>query len=72
MKTFQIGEVVRINSGGPPMTVRAITQTGAVKVYFFDDDGDPCTGTFGANMLTLVPDDEAERERAKWSGRETF
>ena len=38
MSRFKIGDVVLLNSGGPPMTVTGITSDGLVDVAWFDGD----------------------------------
>lgn len=40
MDNFKIGSVVGLKSGGPLMTVREVTDTTVVLVYWSDKEGD--------------------------------
>ncbi len=66
MSEFKVGDVVRLKSGGPPMTVRD-TAAGQIICQWYDfTGGKTVEGTFGE--LTLVPyppDAVSELDRRK-------
>lgn len=50
-REFDVGDVVRLKSGGPPMTVEAI-EGGAARVVWFDDQHLTHRETFPKLALT--------------------
>ena len=51
MKT---GDVVRLKSGGPQMTVNQILNIGHVECFWFDDNDNHMWGNFAPEALELV------------------
>ncbi len=45
------GDVVKLKSGGPPLTVAAIASNGTATVIWFDDDGTFHETCINANYL---------------------
>ena len=54
---FEIGDVVQLQSGGPPMTVRKSSKTN-VAVDWLLDSGELYSAAFEPAMLLLCPSDE--------------
>jgi uncharacterized protein YodC (DUF2158 family) len=54
--TFEVGSVVQLKSGGPLMTVKAITGR-EVTCTWFDDDNKLQSATFPAEVLKLYEDE---------------
>jgi uncharacterized protein YodC (DUF2158 family) len=52
--SFEVGNVVRLNSGSPKLTVVAIAGPENVKVSWHRDDGQISSTVFPASCLTLV------------------
>jgi uncharacterized protein YodC (DUF2158 family) len=66
---FKVGDVVRLNSGGPHMTVEAV-DGGEFTVSWFDG-GKARTCMFFGDMLELAPcegKEDCQPEGAKWDG----
>lgn len=55
---FKAGDVVKLKSGGPHMTVDSYTASGKVVcVWFEDGKSDDKTGTFAEPSIRLVSDE---------------
>lgn len=56
MPKFHIGDVVKLKSGGMPMTVEGYTVPfeGQVKVAWFDSEGKPQRGVYHEETLDKV------------------
>jgi len=52
---IEIGKVVVLNSGGPPMTVAAVS-SGSYECVWISEAGEALQYSFPAVCLTLVPD----------------
>lgn len=55
---FEVGETVRLNSGGPLLTVSKLLENEQVECVWFNDLDDVCTHIFDAALL--FPDDDEE------------
>ena len=53
MSAIQVGDVVRLKSGGPAMTVSALVRAGEAKCLWFAAD-ELKEGTFGMEALEAV------------------
>lgn len=53
MATFKIGDVVRLKSGGPPMTVTRLDADDIVRCAWFPDDQDTKNTFFPSAALDL-------------------
>ena len=51
--SFQVGDIVRLRSGGIPMTVEEVVDGHSVKCIWFDDKGDLQRVTFVIATLEL-------------------
>jgi uncharacterized protein YodC (DUF2158 family) len=50
---LMIGNVVRLNSGGPKMTIKSINQAGtSISCVWFDINGHVCNDNFNVVLLT--------------------
>lgn len=58
--TFQLGDVVRLKSGGPPMTIGAIDDRGGILCEWFKD-AELKSSYFASHSLELVKQ-PAQRE----------
>ncbi len=53
MSDLSVGDVVRLNSGGPDMTIEAITN-GVAVCYWFSWDRRHVQGSFAVSTLRLI------------------
>ena len=60
--SFNLGDVVRLNSGGPPMTVRAVDGDTVLCDWF--DGTKKCEDKFPSTMLT--GNNSFETQRPRW------
>ncbi len=54
--SFKEGDVVRLRSGGPKMTVQTYHGEGDIDVVWFDDKHQQKSGNFAATLLEKVND----------------
>ncbi len=62
-KAFEVGDVVRLNSGGKDMTVMSVSEDGTgCNILYFDADGTSIRGPMASACLMLrdEPSDPAE------------
>lgn len=52
-----VGDKVRLNSGGPTMTVSKVCESGNLECMWFGDTKDVSVGHFPLECLTIVPGD---------------
>jgi uncharacterized protein YodC (DUF2158 family) len=62
VKTFKAGDVVRLNSGGPNMTVASICGS-QINCSWFTPKGLYRLGLFNRESLTLCPSDDPPSEK---------
>jgi uncharacterized protein YodC (DUF2158 family) len=55
-RKFKVGDVVRLNAGGPKMTVEGFDESVVVCIWFTEDHGMLRNGRFVKAALTLVED----------------
>lgn len=55
---FTKGETVRLNSGGPLMTVSNVLSNNQLECIWFNDDDEVCIHSFDAELV--FPDEEEE------------
>lgn len=55
---FTKGETVRLNSGGPLMTVSNVLSNNQLECMWFNDDDDVCIHSFDAELV--FPDEDEE------------
>jgi uncharacterized protein YodC (DUF2158 family) len=55
---FTKGETVRLNSGGPLMTISNVLSNNQLECIWFNDDEDVCIHTFDAEIV--FPDEDEE------------
>lgn len=53
-QAFQPGDVVRLKSGGPTMTVAVITDRGGIRCTWFPSDEKAMRDTFNPTSLELI------------------
>ncbi len=52
------GDVVRLKSGGPKMTVVSVSAKGEVECSWFDKKGEPQRGLYRTHMLQKMTDQD--------------
>jgi uncharacterized protein YodC (DUF2158 family) len=55
---FEVGDTVRLNSGGPLLTISKILENEQVTCVWFNDMDDVCTHDFDAELLFSDDEDE--------------
>lgn len=55
---FTKGETVRLNSGGPLMTISNVLSNNQLECIWFNDDEDVCIHAFDSELV--FPDDDQE------------
>lgn len=71
-EVFSVGDVVYLKSGGPPMSVLAITQEGRIQVGWQNFYGDFNSREFAAAVLTTEAPEVPEPGEGRENGYEDF
>lgn len=69
---FKLGDVVRLKSGGPKMTVAEVTNDGYIDCEWFADEGPTYGWLFEPEMLEFVVDEDGfyDADDTKYDGAE--